>query len=559
MRSSLGCAVQCVMLLAAHSTAAAADPDPALIAMIVPRAADGTVSNAMPTDRELEGRNAHIGDIQIVVDDVFEQPQRLSAPYRIVNSLHVGTREATITQQLLFRHGDQFNRRVLAETERLLREQRYLNDASIEVVRYHDDNTVDVQVRVHDVWTLSPGFSFGRKGGENSSKVKFEDSNFLGLGKRLSLARSQDVDRSSWQLAYLDPHLFGSWWQLSTAHSTLSDGANLELQVRRPFYSLDSRWSAAVTASDSTTRESRYSLGKALEPINMHERLASIDAGVSRGLTDGWAKRYLFGLRSEEQSFMPTPDDPRAVLPENRRFVYPYVGLQWIEDAYVRTRNLDQIGRTEDLHLGRSLDFTAGWASSGLGSSRNALMLNASASAGSELCEGQYLTGTLGMKSRIEHDGLRNATLDVGGHYYLRQSEHRVLFAAADATWSSQLDPERQLLLGGDNGLRGYPLRYQAGASRALFTLEERFYTNWQPLKLVNVGAAIFVDAGRTWGKDANAAQPAGWLADAGIGLRLGSARSGLGNILHIDLALPLNRTSDIDGMQLLIETKRSF
>jgi hemolysin activation/secretion protein len=134
-----------------------------------------------------------------------------------------------------------------------------------------------------------------------------------------------------------------------------------------------------------------------------------------------------------------------------------------------------------------------------------------------------------------------------------------VFFAGLDASWSRHLDEDTQLLLGGDNGLRGYPLRYQAGTSRAVLTLEERFYTNWQPLKLANVGAAIFADSGRMWGRDPFAAAPEGWLTDVGVGLRLGSVRSGLGNILHIDVAFPLNRTNNIDAMQLSIETKRSF
>ena len=69
----------------------------------------------------------------------------------------------------------------------------------------------------------------------------------------------------------------------------------------------------------------------------------------------------------------------------------------------------------------------------------------------------------------------------------------------------------------------------------------------------------MFFDAGRTWGHDDFAAPPAGWLKDVGLGLRLGSARSGLGNVLHIDLAFPLDRSSDIDSVQLLIETRRSF
>jgi hypothetical protein len=48
-------------------------------------------------------------------------------------------------------------------------------------------------------------------------------------------------------------------------------------------------------------------------------------------------------------------------------------------------------------------------------------------------------------------------------------------------------------------------------------------------------------------------------LSDVGVGLRIGNARSGLGNVLHIDLAVPLSRQPGIDSVQLLIETRHSF
>jgi hemolysin activation/secretion protein len=201
----------------------------------------------------------------------------------------------------------------------------------------------------------------------------------------------------------------------------------------------------------------------------------------------------------------------------------------------------------------------AGFASTAFGSTHDAGILNGKLQAGADLGNEQYLIHSLGFSTRIEGDALANASLGWSSRYYLRQSVHRVFFAAVSGTVTSHRDPEEQLLLGGDNGLRGYPLRYQAGDESALVTLEQRFYTDWQPLKLFNVGAAVFFDAGRTWGQDAFAAPPAGWLKDVGLGLRLGSARSGLGNVLHIDLAFPLDRSSDIDSMQLLIETRKSF
>jgi hypothetical protein len=274
--------------------------------------------------------------------------------------------------------------------------------------------------------------------------------------------------------------------------------------------------------------------------------------------------RYLGGLRYDSRSFAAHPDGARAngvgaSIPEDRTIAYPWIGLELVEDDYVSTRNLDQIGRTEDLYLGRSARLEIGWASTALGSTRSGAILGGAMQAGMDLGREQYLIHSLDFHTRVEGGHLANGLLELGSRYYRRQSPRRVLFASASTSLSSRLDPEEQLLLGGDNGLRGYPLRYQAGTASALLTLEERFYTRWQPLRLFNVGAAMFFDAGRTWGRDEFAAASAGWLADVGVGLRLGSARSGLGNVLHIDLAFPLNGGHDIDGVQFLIETRRSF
>jgi hemolysin activation/secretion protein len=115
------------------------------------------------------------------------------------------------------------------------------------------------------------------------------------------------------------------------------------------------------------------------------------------------------------------------------------------------------------------------------------------------------------------------------------------------------------LQLGGDNGLRGYPLRYQSGTRRALFTVEERFYTDLYVWQLFRIGGAAFFDVGHAWGGDnVNTANP-GWLSNAGIGMRIVSARAAFSNVLHLDLAFPLNTTPDIKKVQFLVKTKTSF
>jgi hemolysin activation/secretion protein len=194
------------------------------------------------------------------------------------------------------------------------------------------------------------------------------------------------------------------------------------------------------------------------------------------------------------------------------------------------------------------------------GSDRTALMLAASLQRGLDLGPGHALTGALLLSGRIEEtEGVRNGLLEAEARYYRPTGEKWKFFASASGALTEELDTEHQLLLGGDNGLRGYPLRYQAGTARALFTAEQRYYTDWYPFRLFHVAAAAFADVGRTWGTDVTGAESLGWLKDVGVGMRLGSSRSSFGNVIHIDLAFPLDGDDSIDSVQFLIETKARF
>jgi hemolysin activation/secretion protein len=149
--------------------------------------------------------------------------------------------------------------------------------------------------------------------------------------------------------------------------------------------------------------------------------------------------------------------------------------------------------------------------------------------------------------------------LSASSHYYWRWRDKRVFFIGLDATVTDNLDPEDQIFLGGETGMRGYPFHFQSGTSLAQLTVEQRFYTDWYPFRLFNVGAAIFFDAGRTWGPSVAGTPSLGMLRDVGAGLRLGNSRSGFGSVIHLDVAVPLDRTADIDSVQFVVETKGSF
>ena len=278
------------------------------------------------------------------------------------------------------------------------------------------------------------------------------------------------------------------------------------------------------------------------------------------GLRDGWARRWLAGVRYERSEFGLAPGaELVAGLPADRELAYPWFGLEWVEDNYATVHNQDQLARTEDLQFGRTLRADLGLADPAWGADRTAAMIALHARGGQRFNDSQSLFLAGDFTGRWESAGLQDALLQGDVRYYQRQSPRALLFASAHGAQDTNPDLDHQLTLGGDNGLRGYPLRYQSGTSSLLFTAEERFYTNWYPFRLFHVGAAVFADAGRTWGHDVAGEAPLGWLADAGVGLRVGNARTGLGNVLHIDLAVPLAAQTGIDSVQLLVETKHSL
>ena len=122
-----------------------------------PRPAD------VPSDAELEAAGAVIGTVEIDTRNIFDEsdPRENNGLFRLADRLHVRTKHATIQAQLLFASGDKYLARKLAETERALRLLTYIYDARIVPVRYADGK-VDIKVITKDVWTLSPGISFGR-------------------------------------------------------------------------------------------------------------------------------------------------------------------------------------------------------------------------------------------------------------------------------------------------------------------------------------------------------------------------------------------------------------
>ena len=502
---------------------------------------------------------ATVSSITIRNGNVFdlERPDENNALFRFANRAHAVTRPELIEQQLLFEEGEPLTRQAMEESERILRANRYIQEAAIDTTR-NDDGTVDVLVRTTDTWTLMPKFSLSRSGGQNSAAIGIKELNLFGTGIEVEAMHRSEVERDSTSLKLVDRHLFDSWYSLRALVAENSDGHERQFDFGLPFYSLQSTRAFGFAGLDDDLVGSIYDNGVVESRYRHRAQRLQAFHGWSAGLQDGWATRWVAGAAYEQNAYEALPDEiaPPADMLGGRTLVYPFVGVEIIEDRYEKAANIEQISRTEDRFLGTRFSATVGYAAAAFGSDRDAWVVQAGAQTGFGESSGNSLLLRADLGTRVEAGGVENMTLNLAAEYYRRQSEHRLFYAGISGTYGQNLDIDNPLELGGENGLRGYPYRYRSGDSVAQLTLEQRFFTDWYPFRLFRVGGAVFFDAGKVWndrpGQD-------DVLRNVGIGLRLGNSRSGLGRMTHIDIACPLDGDQSISSLQFLIETRKSF
>ena len=520
-------------------------------------------SERIPDHSVLEQQGARIGEVIITRRNVFDpdKPEENIFIFRLANSFHVVTRESIIENQLLFQSGDHYSHRLLMETERLLRFSGYLVDAEIKPVRYHhEDNIVDVEVTTQDSWTFTGSISFGREGGKNSFSAEVAESNLLGFGKDLQLRFDSNVDRNETQIRYFDPLLLKTRTQLELVFADKSDGGTKFFSLERPFYSLDTRWAMGIAAGTDNQTESLYEFGNIINQFGHYSEIADAYWGFSQGYVNNLVYRWRIGFEKQLDEFSPDEDFPNYPIPDDRDFRYPFIGFHLYEDKIIKTQRIRLISRIEDLNLGNDIKAKLGWSDESFGATNEGLVFDAVANMAFKPTVNQLILFTPEISGNIDESSTaHNTMIGFTSRYYLPNIRNQIFYMALSAEYVKNPYLDNQVLLGGDSGLRGYPLRYQWGDRKFLLTLEQRFYSSWNLFELANVGGLVFFDVGRAWFPGIEKTPETDILKDVGFGMRLTSTRSSGGVVLHIDLAFPLDGDDNIDDMQLLISTHESF
>ena len=509
--------------------------------------------------------DARIGQIRIVRRPIFDtsDPDQDNFLYRTLNALNTPTWESALRAQLVFSEGDVYQPGMLAESERVLRQRQYLAAAWVGVTRICG-NELEVSVLARDTWTLLPTVGASRAGGENTTTTGLSDPNFLGSGKSLGVSYTEDADRSQTSLSFDDPNVLGSHWQAGFSYANRSDGLGRRAYLERPFYSERTNWRFGLNGGKDVREQTVYVGAQAFADYRRRNDFASIDTGWRLAERNNKQWRLLAGYRYDAKKFEALPGQfDLSPFFVNRTLSYPWIGFDYRENQFREMTNLTRLQRVEDVRDGFVWRTELGYSYPGLGASEDRVVLNMDFRDALLVTDTNYASYGFNQSGswRFDESRFENLVGTVSLEYFHGGSvSWNSWYTNLSFTAAHNLTLDQQLLIGGENGLRGYPSNYQQGNRRALWTLERRYFPDWYPFKLFRLGGVVFIDLGRAWfDDDRNNGPDEGVLADAGFGLRLASSRIEVQRMLHLDFAFPLGADDSIDQVQVLLRGRTSF
>lgn len=505
-------------------------------------------------------KNAKISTVKLHQLNVFDTslPEEDNALFRFANRAHVTTKPEVIKSVLLFSEQSEYDPQLLIESERLLRQQSYLYDARIFAIE-NCDGDIEVTVVTRDLWTLLPDLSFSRSGGENSSRVGFRESNLFGYGKRLSLTHIEDADRSGYLFVYDDPNILSSRYQGRIEYSDNDDGERHHIGVDYPFFSTRTPHSYGIFNYANRRVEPLYENGETVSEFEQDSKTSQIYYGIAKTLEANWTRRFIIGYRDQQDSFKKIRETTLPIA-KQRQLSYPFIQTQWLETKFIKVRNFDSIYRTEDLNLGWNINTQIGYSNETLSDDDTRWVFNTTISKAHYASEhGLFrFNFTLDGYWNVESNESENLITQFNLEYHLNTGNYQSWYTQLNITHGKNLTEDKQLTLGGETGLRGFPARYLQGDRRVILNIEKRYYWEYDLFQLFKVGGAAYFDIGRVDGK-ALFNPNHQFYKNLGFGIRMAPSRANSGLVLHLDFAAPIDKPRGVDSVQWHFTVKNRF
>ncbi|MEP7108180.1 MAG: hypothetical protein ABI760_09355 [Ferruginibacter sp.] len=295
----------------------------------------------------------------------------------IANAFHKNTREKIITNNLFFREGSKLNPYLLADNERHLREQIYIQDARILVVGLPGNiDSVDVIVITKDVFSIGGNISIN---GVDRAKIGIKEENLGGSGSKIAFSTFYERERKpnyGYGAEFIKRNMKGSFIDWSVGFQTYKNAFNsnrseetyLYTHFEKPLVTLYIPWIGAADLSFDKTHNGYHN--DSLYRNDFKYTYYNADAWfgynfgskklLSGNVTD--RLRKFIAIRGLHQRFLQVPQKNQL------QYDYRYADISGVllafsvfKQDFYRTNFIYGFGRNEDVPEGFTASLIGGW------------------------------------------------------------------------------------------------------------------------------------------------------------------------------------------------------
>jgi hypothetical protein len=296
-------------------------------------------------------------------DTASAQQTRLT---KVGNELHIKTQSIAIRNLLLIHKNEPFNSFYVKESERLIRNQKFVHDVYFYVTSSSPkSDSVDIIIRELDNWSIDGEVIIST----THANVGLSDKNFLGMGHEFQNFFSRNISTgiSKFRTDYFIPNIMTTYIN-SNLHYEVDGYKNMRrsLSVDRPFYSPYAKWAGGISFSTQVKRDSLPVLNPLIVPVNLKYKTQDFWAGkafrIFNGSTeDELATNLILTARYERVRYLQKPtdiNDPLQIY-SNEDFYLAGIGIstrKYVQDTYIF-----KYGTIEDVPVGKVIELTGGY------------------------------------------------------------------------------------------------------------------------------------------------------------------------------------------------------
>jgi len=418
------------------------------------------------------------------IDDTSAKPR--SFLEKGGNSLHLKTQNYVIRNRMLIHTNDQFDSLLVKESERLIRSESYIHDvAVIASLAGENSDSVDVFVRVSDLWSIIPDGAFSNE----RATLKLADKNLGGQGHTFSASYIQNYlnGDNAFSTYYYVPNIKNTY--ISTRIDYAIDenkNYNKSLNIERPFFSPVARWAGGVLVSqqlqpgwiykNDTIRlflKSKY---------NIQDYWAAAAWQVFRGesVTDRTTK-LIFTGRILNIRYLEKPVEQPDLMEYYTSERFYMTGLGISSRKYVKQSYIFRFGTPEDVPVGITYGIVGGYQ----------LKNHERWYWGLHHSWGKFFKGGY-FGTHIEYGTFINSSKATQGVFTASMNYFSGLFTIGNWKFRQFIKPEltigisrasyERLTLNDGYGLNGFDSNVLSGTRRFLFTIQTQSYA---PLNLL--------------------------------------------------------------------------